>query len=237
MSGFPYLWSHLSFMLVITAGFVSVCLACGYLLDRQRTGSQPENRVYRWRLLPAITLAVLAFSGQLSSVVRGPVDVSGHLLAFSGELSFGMLLFLATMLVGRVFGRRWRIAAESWHAPQWIWLLAGIALYSTVLSGRGPDVYSWGYGPALAWVALAASVAAACSGRWLLAVLFLGTVIVWQLGVTPSTNLWDYAIDPFIFAGAAAHILGRGVASRRRGRTKRDPSLKLATATTAAAAA
>lgn len=237
MNGLPYLWSHLSFMLVLTAGFVMICVVCGYLMDRRSSGTNPENRVYRWRLLPAIALAVFAFSAQLGGIMRGPVDVSGHLLAASGELCFGTLLFLSTMLVGRVFGSRWRVPAESWHLPQWGWLVIGVSLYVTVLSGRGPDIYGWGYHTATAWVALGLSGLAAVRGRWLPAVLLLGTVVSWQLGVTPSNNFWDYAIDPLLFVGVCGQLLGRIVTSRRRGRTKAAASLKIAAVTASAAAA
>lgn len=237
MSGLPYLWSHLSFMLVATATYVGLGLIIGALLDRYSDGPRSESRLYRWRLLPAITLAVLGFSAQLGNVQRGPVDVSGHLLALTGELSFGSVLFLATLVAGRVFGGRWRIPAERWYAAQWGWLLAGLALYGTSLSGRGPDVYGWGYHPAMAGAMLALSAVAAVSGRWMLAVLGLGTVLVWQLGVSPSTNLWDLAVDPFIFVGSLSQIAFRGVTSRRRGRTNSGspPRMQCATAVSAAA--
>ncbi len=81
------------------------------------------------------------------------------------------------------------------------------------------------------------SAVAAIAGRGVLAVLFLGTVITWQWGVSPSGNLWDYAIDPFLFAGSAIQIIVRSVASGRKGGTKTDSSRKMDTATTVAAAA
>ncbi len=121
MSGLPYLWSHLTFMLVMTGGFVAVCVACGAILDRSGAGLRSGSSVYRWRLLPAITLAALAFSWQLGSVMRGPVDLSGHLLALTGELSFGMLLFLGTMLAGRVFGSRWRVPGRGMQRSGFTW--------------------------------------------------------------------------------------------------------------------
>ena len=168
----------------------------------------------------ATVIALMVLSAAFSLVRIGDVDLAGHMLAYGGELSFATIFFLAVTLGDKLRSGVQRIDPRSWHGPQWVWAVSGVAIYAVALSGRGPDVYSLGYGSSLAWIGLAISAAAALGQRWLIASLSLGIVLAWQFRLNSSVNLWDYAIDPFTFVGSIVQTSARVCGTCVRAGTK-----------------
>jgi len=213
MSTLPSCWAHLSFTVIVALLLNGVMILTRRFSERfpgLRVLSTARDRAVadqHFFVIPPIASLGLVFAA--SAIRIGDVDLAGHLLAYSGELSFATIFFLVVTLCGNLFGGVWRVGMPAWHAPQWGWTIGGLAIYAVALSGRGPDLYSLGYGSLLAWVALAISAAAAIGQRWLIASLSLGIVLAWQFRLTGAVNCWDYALDPYIFVGAAVQTSAR----------------------------
>jgi len=226
-------WSHLSFTLVFASATFAVLHLGDQLVANLRLprlwfwSSQDSESRQTWHRRCVVTLIV--FASGLSIVQVDDVDMSGHLLAYTGELSFATLFVLSTIVYNNLAIGRYFFDRRQLQVFQGWWVLGGLAIYLTTLSGRGPDLYALGYEESLAWVALAISVIAATFQRWLVASLVLGVILSWHLRVSGSVNLLDYAIDPFIFAVATVQSLGRLFRSFARGGTKRMQGLKLET--------
>ena len=220
----PWLWTHLSFALLVAA-------IAGLLISRWRGASAGELGLSGWLVRAGLLLAA-AFA--IGLVPVGEVDLSGQFLAVSGELSFTTLAYLAAAWargsrLGSVAasgvdamgtgagGWVWRPRSD--RAEQAFWAVLGLALYLPALSGVGPDVYGLGYGSVLGWATLALAAGLSYSGHWGLAALGVGVVLSWQARLSGAVNFWNYAIDPFVFIGSAAQILG-GIGGVLLGRGK-----------------
>ncbi len=224
-----FAWTHLSFTLIAASVMIAGATAIGRWRAKLRRprlrllveGASPEESGVNDRSRFVITaISAIAISALLSVVPVGSVDLSGHLVAHSGELSFATIFFLAVMLGGKLASGGQRGDLRPWHGAQWAWAIGGLALYGVALSGRGPDLYSLGYGLSLAWVGLVISAAAAVAQRWMVAWLMLGIVLAWQFRLSGATNLLDYAIDPFLFLGSAVQTSARLCGTCLRAGTK-----------------
>ncbi|TVQ04112.1 MAG: hypothetical protein EA381_00625 [Planctomycetaceae bacterium] len=255
----PWAWSHLSFALLVAAvaaaGLQAWSLGCRWL--RSRGGSEDadggsvdqmsESLSKPGRGIANRPLVLLVVGLVLGFLPVGATDLSGHWLAYTGELSFPTLayLWLVTLaLCGRMTDRssatkkaEERIAAESvtatrisssgairrtlaarsadppWSDSRWperiVWLLLGTLLYTTALSGQGPDFYRWGYASTPSWLTLLAAVGLHWAGRWDLAAIAVGTVLSWQLRLSGAVNFWDCAIDPLLVGSSVVMLLGQ----------------------------
>lgn len=210
----PWLWTHLSFALLVAA-------IAGLLISRWRGPSGRELGSSGWLARAGLLLAA-GFA--IGLVPVGEVDLSGQILAVSGELSFTTLAYLAAAWArGSGLGSIGAsgVDATGPDAGGWVgrprpvraelsfWTLLGLALYLPALSGVGPDVYGLGYGSMLGWATLALAAGLAYSGHWGLAALGVGVVLSWQARLSGAVNFWNYAIDPFVFIGSVGQILGR----------------------------
>lgn len=225
----PWLWTHFSFALLAAA-------VAGGLISWRRRGPVGElgspARMGRAGLLLAAAFAI-------GLVPAGEVDLSGQFLAVSGELSFTTLAYLAAAwarcsglgssglgsvaasgvaAIGTGAGG-WVWRPRPVRAEQAFWAMLGLALYAPALSGVGPDVYGIGYGSILGWATLVLAGGLAYFGHWGLAALGVGVVLSWQARLSGAENFWNYAIDPFVFIGSAAQILG-GIVGLLLGRGK-----------------
>lgn len=225
------IWTHLSFTLVLTSATLVGLRLVGWMVTSLRLprlsllpteGQEALPTRYRHGVIALFFLA----SG-LSIVRADEVDFSGHLLAYTGELSFATLFVLSLFVYSNFAGVRYFFDKGELRAFHSCLVFCGLALYLTTLSGRGPDLYALGYEESLAWVGLAISAVAVYLQRWLVASLLLGAIVSWHLRLGGSVNLFDYAVDPFIFAGAAVQSLAGLLGSFLRGGTKRVEGLKL----------
>jgi hypothetical protein len=197
-------WSHLSVALLVAAVVSAACV-------RRRTSvralaGESLPKLPRAGTAWPITLLALAGGLGLSLVPVGEVDVAGYLLAYSGELSFATLFFLAVFLAAQSFPAVVPVEDRDWDAMRSVWAVVGLALYGSALTAWEPDLYAVGFGATLLWPVLAGSALLAVVGRWLAAVLLLGIVWSWQLRLSGGVNFWDYAIDPFLFVVSLARV-------------------------------
>jgi hypothetical protein len=194
-----WIWTHLSFAFVIAAAMVAVAQRAA--ATKQLSQNDHATAAWRWSVCGAVAGAFA-----IGTLPLRDVDLSGYLLAFTGELSFATLFYLGVYLTSSS-GIVAKVDDREWNGLRLTWLVAGFVLYASVLGGRGIDVYSLGFGSLAAWAGLALSASLAIGGRWLGAVMVLGIIVAWQLSLCGSVNFWDYAIDPFLFLGSLLHVL------------------------------
>lgn len=100
----------------------------------------------------------------------------------------------------RLLDRREALAA-------WVFGLAsGLALYPMALGLGGFDPYELGRGFSWLFVLLVALTIALLRARNRFGIVLVVTILVYDLGLLESPNLWDYLVDPF-YALAAAGVL------------------------------
>ena len=231
MSTLQSCWAHLSFTLITASLMIGVFIVMRRLAKRLQGPriviNAKERAVADQQVFVITSIASLAIAAATSAIRIGDVDLAGYLIAYSGELSFATIFFWVVTLGGNLLVDGWRVGKAVWRAPQWGWTIGGLAIYTVALSGRGPDLYSLGYGSLLAWVGLAISAAAAIGQRWLIASLSLGIVLAWQFRLTGAVNLWDYALDPFIFVGSVVQTSARVCGTCARVGTKWRAGRKL----------
>jgi len=209
-----HFWAHLSFTLLFAAAMAGVFrvlrermiktaddAGSGVAGDRQQVFTLAGS-------LPLARLLVVSVAGgwAIGTLPVGHTDLAGYLVAYSGELSFSMLFYLAIFVASTAPIIGSKVASRDWEPARYFWAITGLGLYSTTLSGRGFDIYETGYGHGLAWVGLVVAASAYVGGRRLIAVWALGVVLSWQLRLSNSGNFWDYAVDPFLCFGSFAHI-------------------------------
>jgi hypothetical protein len=165
--------------------------------------------------LPSLSVLTSMVGGWAIGMLRvGNTDLAGYLVAYSGELSFSMLFYLAVIVVSPAPIVGSNVASRDWEPARYFWAIAGLGLYATTLSGRGFDLYESGYGHVFACLGLIVAAVANLAGRRLIAVWTLGIVLSWQLRLSGSVNFWDYAVDPFLFVGSSLHVIvgtGKGL--------------------------
>lgn len=243
----PWLWSHLSFGLVVGAIIVRL-LPPGDASGRGEPETIGDGLGTRRSMAQGWLLIGVALASGF--IPMGDIDLAGNLLGFTGELSVTTLAYLAA-------GWAWRsgfvipqsrpgletsdperLAVGQWPkrtrpllAERVVWSALGVALYLPALSGRGPDVYGIGYDATMAWAALAVATWLALVGHWGFACLGVAIVLCWQMRLSGGGNFWDYAIDPFVFIVSLFRLVGDGLNKRFRRdaapRTSGDLSLKM----------
>lgn len=91
-------------------------------------------------------------------------------------------------------------------------LVAALSLYPMALGLGYFDPYRLGYGdPLFLGGLLLVTVYALFRQWWLPAMLIPLAVLAWAAGWYASPNLWDYLIDPFLAAYAAATLILAGL--------------------------
>jgi hypothetical protein len=156
-------------------------------------------------------LAVLAGASAIVALAPiGALPVAGLLRGVVGDLSLTTLVLLLRGMLRNIRGGD-RTDARTTLTLQGLVLLAGVVLYPLALGFGAWDPYRLGYGNP--W--LLATLLAVALGALVLDIpvvtfgIALG-VQAWALGACESHNLWDYLIDPLVFAWAAAALLFRG---------------------------
>ena len=147
-----------------------------------------------WLVLLGAGIAALA----LTPIATLPLAAS--LRGATGDLSVTTLLLLGRFVLRPVFD--WEpLVARARRALRLAVAAGGIALYPLALGLGLWNPYTLGYGEP--WFLGALAVLAAA---WLFldlpqlaGGLALG-VLAWSLGLLESRNLWDYLLDPLVFA-------------------------------------
>lgn len=141
------------------------------------------------------------------------IPVAGYLRAVFGDLSITGMLVLASAGVTAVTGRR-VLRGNEWTALCGWSVLAGLVLYPLTLGLTRVDPYALGFRPrALVLVLAAITMWSWWRRQRTLALVFAADVAAFNWRVLESGNLWDYVLDPCLFAWAAATLMWRSVSA------------------------
>lgn len=164
-----------------------------------------------WLAPTAAVSAVAAFAP------IGALPLAGHLRGVVGDLSLITLVLLLIGLYRHVRGEG-HVDARSSIALKSLAVVGGLFLYPMSLGLGAWDPYRLGYGdPWFLAVLLAVALASLfldCS--FVTACVALG-VLAWSVGVHESRNLWDYLLDPLLFAWALSTVFLDGARTLVRG--------------------
>lgn len=168
-------------------------------------------------------LAVLAAASAVAALAPiGALPAAGLLRGVVGDLSVTTLVLLLRGLARNVRGGP-PPDPRTTLALQGLVAVAGVVLYPLALGLGVRDPYRLGYGdPWLLATLLAVAVAALARDVPLVTFCASLGVLAWGVGAGESRNLWDYLVDPLVFAWAASALLLRAA------RAPRDPVLRSA---------
>jgi len=163
-------------------------------------------------------LALLAGVSAVAALVPiGALPLAGSLRGVVGDLSLTTLVLLLSRLHRHV-GSGEPVDTRSALAFQCLAAVGGLVLYPLALGLGAWDPYRLGYGDP--WF-LAALLAVALTALLLdLPLVTFGIalgVLAWALEAYESRNLWDYLLDPLVFAWALSTLLLRGARVLVRG--------------------
>lgn len=192
-----WIWSHLSFVLLIAGVF------CPLFRGRCSVVTQ--------------TVGGFAIVG-LSVFPLQHVDLSGLVLGHVGVLSASTIILLMQYLSCQSGLTNRRSEAENLILNV-VWLLVGGVMYASTFGFFEVDIYALGYQPRMPWVVLAASGLAALARHWLLAVCLATAVLAHQSRLCESPNLWDCIIDPWLFFAAIFQLLWSAIHRKQSGKT------------------
>ena len=180
-----WIWSHVSFILLVVA---AICP-----LLRRQSGVATQ------------TLCCLAVVG-LAVLPLKHLDISGLLLGHIGVLSASTMVLLLHSISCQLVQTR-RPSKTERLAINAAGLLVGGVIYASTFGFVDADIYALGYTARMPWLVLAISGIAALSRHWLLAVCLVAAVVAQQWRLCESPNLWDCLIDPWLFFAAVFQLL------------------------------
>jgi len=156
----------------------------------------------RWTAVRYLLAGFLA-AGLLLPLGNG-LSLAGYIRGITGDLS---VTTIAVVLSSFFFPSA--ANAESRKNLLIIVLVGGLVLYPLYLGPFRIEPYGWGYHPRM--MLLAVAVAGFLLARRNAAVLLYLTapILAYALHVSASTNLWDYLLDPLVFAYAIFSLLIR----------------------------
>jgi hypothetical protein len=163
-------------------------------------------------------LALVAGVGVFVALVPiGALPVAGGLRGVVGDLSLTTLVLLLSGLHRHLRGEE-PVDARSTFAVQCLAAAGGLVLYPLTLGLAAWDPYRLGYGdPWFLVVLLAAALAALLLDLPLVTFTVALAVMAWGLGAYESRNLWDYLLDPLVFAWGLGGVFLRGAGALVRG--------------------
>ncbi len=88
--------------------------------------------------------------------------------------------------------------------------LVGLFFYPCALGLGMIDPYAWGYGSVIFFTILVMLMLGMWLARWYReTVIVAAAILAWTFGLHESPNLWDYLLDPFLFAWCLVALLSR----------------------------
>jgi len=142
-----------------------------------------------------------------ASVPLGGMPPAGLLRGVVGDLSLTTLVLLLRGLL-RPSGGRTPLDARGTRALRLLIAVAGLALYPLALGMGAWDPYRLGYGdPWFLTALLVVALAALLLDVPVVTVCIAVGVLAWALRAYESRNLWDYLLDPLVFAWALSGLL------------------------------
>jgi hypothetical protein len=165
---------------------------------------------------PLWRLGAMVVAGAAALVPIGGIPATQFVYSVTGPLSAASLTLLGSGFVALLRPRK---PAGAFTAPTTLAamiLLIAVPLYVFELTGRGPDLYIWGYGewPLPALLGAILLVAFWRGGPAVAAWLILAGALYLSRAYA-SANLFDYLVDP-VAALLALIVLGRAAVARRR---------------------
>lgn len=180
-----WVWSHLSFALLIANLLLPL-------------------RKQRWNLpfgvMCLLTPLVLGFWPLRET------DFSGFMLAHTGTLSVPIFILLLLELL-TAWGLTHSPCPRHRRNANIIWVMCGILVYPSAMGFMQADIYALGYLKSMSWCVLALSGIALICRQKILALCLAAAVLVHQLKLLESPNLWDYLIDPWLCLAAAFQLV------------------------------
>jgi hypothetical protein len=179
-----WIWSHLSFVLLI-ASMLS-------LFVKRLSSVQAISRC-------------LWIPGFLGVLPIGQTDVSGFALGHMGTLSASMLVLLGFQFfanIGAIEGHGTLVLRNM----NIFWFATGMILYPAALGFFNTDMYSFGFHASMHWCVLGLSVTAVLCRLRILGLCLAFSVLANLLKLHESSNLWDYVIDPWLWIAATVSL-------------------------------
>jgi hypothetical protein len=178
-------WSHFSLALLIA-----------YLLLplRKQAWNVPLGLIC---LLVPLVLGFLPLRG---------TDLSGFALALTGTLSVPLVILLLLELLAACGLTQPHFPKHRRNA-NFFWVICGILVYPSALGFVQADIYALGYLKLMSWCVLALSGIAFICRQKNLAICLAAAVLVHQLNLLESPNLWDYLIDPWLCLAAVFQLV------------------------------
>ena len=158
-------------------------------------------------------VALLGATALVALVPLGALPLAGYLRGGVGDLSLTTLVVLLRGMFRPPpqgpFDARNTLALQLFVAT------AGLALYPFALGLGAVDSYRLGYGPWALGVLFVVAVAAIFLDLPLVTSCVALGVLAWVVGAYESRNLWDYLLDPLVWAWSLA-VVSLGVARSLR---------------------
>jgi hypothetical protein len=187
-----WIWSHLSFILLVAA------VLC------------PLSR--RQRSVPTRILCCCAIAG-LAILPFQQLDLSGLVLGHIGVLSASTMILLLQNLSFQLIPAK-RLSQAEDRTLNGVWFLIGGVIYASTFGIVEQDFYALGYQTQMSWIVLAVSGMAALLRHWLLALCLVTAVLAHQWRLCESANLWDCMIDPWLFFASTFQLLRWAIRGR-----------------------
>ena len=185
MSPALWAWSHLSFALLIANLLLPL-------------------RKQRWNL--SLGVMCLLIPLVLGAWPLHETDFSGFILAHTGTLSVPIFILLLLELPA-AWGLAQPPCPRHHRNANLFWVTSGILVYPSAMGFIDADTYAIGYLSSMAWCVLALSGIALICRQRILALCLAAAVLVHQLRLLESSNLWDYLIDPWLCLAAAFQLV------------------------------
>ena len=187
-----WIWSHLSFIILVAAVLCSLF---------------PGRRSVVTRMLCCFAIVGLAV------LPIQHLDVSGLVLGHIGVLSASTMVLLLQSLLSQLGQTKRRGEAED-RMSGIVWFLVGSVIYTSTFGIVEQDFYALGYQTQMSWIVLAVSGIAALLRHWLLAICLVTAVLALQWRLCESANLWDCMIDPWLFFASTFQLLHWAIRGR-----------------------
>ena len=163
---------------------------------------------------PWLALLVAAVAA-VALIPLSPLPLAGSLRGVTGDLSVTTLVLLSRFVLRPVFG--WEpLEARAARALRGLVAAGGLLLYPLTLGLGLWDPYTLGYGEPwfLGFLAALAAATLVLDLPFVTGCLAVG-VLAWSVGALESRNLWDYLIDPLLFAWGLSALFLRGANALR----------------------
>jgi hypothetical protein len=155
--------------------------------------SRPSQGLIRGVIFLFLMMALAA------SFLLLPIDglsVVRWIMSFTSSFSIPLTGLLVISILENAFS--WKLfSPRDWHAAWFFGALGSLVLYPSALGLGRCDTYSWGWNSSLFLIAVGVSGFFFICLKNRFSILLILAFATFQLQLQPSTNFWDYLIDPF----------------------------------------